>query len=147
MMTIIPENPLSCCSFVFPRLRSHGCDAGVNPALALLTISPLAASAVDTLGEEHPAGRVNSCVCHWLLVYLTAWVSMKEQVWVRADTIEQIMCMAPDSENLVWTLALSFTCMKPGANLVLKSVPEKSNAILCVWKVPPTYLSKGKLEN
>lgn len=42
------------------------------------TLHPLAALAVDTLAQGILQAGVNSCVCHWLLVYLTARVSMRE---------------------------------------------------------------------
>lgn len=47
----------------------------------LPTFHPLTAPAVDTLVKSILQARVDSCVRHWLLVNLAAWISMQEQAW------------------------------------------------------------------
>lgn len=59
----------------------HCSQGGLLP-----TFQSLVAPAVNTLVQGILQARVDSCVRHWFLVHLTAWVSMKEaSVEVRSN--------------------------------------------------------------
>lgn len=63
------------------RGPGHCSQGGLLP-----TFQSLVAPAVDTLVQGILQARVDSCVRHWFLVHLTAWVSMKEaSVEVRSN--------------------------------------------------------------
>lgn len=78
-----------CRSPLPPRFysRSDCADVEASTRQGLPTLHPLAAPAVDTLVKGILQARVKSCVRHWLLVDLAAWISRQGQVCRLGPTV------------------------------------------------------------